>query len=37
VFEGYAAFSEEELLNFTLRLEHALNFKTSHVQMMSLF
>jgi hypothetical protein len=37
VFEGFAAFTEEELLNFTLRLEHALNFKTSHVQVMSLF
>ena len=30
VFEGFAAFTEEELLNFTLRLEHALNFKTSY-------
>ena len=37
VFEEYTAFSEEELLNFTLRLEHALNFKASHMQMMTLF
>lgn len=37
VFEEYTAFSEEELLNFTLRLEHALNFKASHMQMITLF
>lgn len=37
IFSNFAGFSEEELLNFTLRLEHALNFKNSHLDIVRLF
>jgi hypothetical protein len=36
-FSAFACFSEEELLNFTLRLEHALNFSNSRHDILKLF
>jgi len=29
IYSNFVTYSEEELLNFTLSLEHALNFKVS--------
>lgn len=37
LFNAFAGFTEQELLNFTLRLEHALNLKNSQQDILALF
>lgn len=37
IFNNFSGFTEEELLNFTLRLEHALNLKNSQQDIVRLF
>jgi Asp-tRNA(Asn)/Glu-tRNA(Gln) amidotransferase C subunit len=37
LLRSYASYSEDELLAFTLALEHALNYKTSHSQIIKLY
>ena len=37
IFSNYVAYTEEELLNFTLSLEQALNFKSSQKDIIMLF
>ena len=37
VFSNFVVYSEEELLNFMLGLQHGLNFKMSQKEIISLF